>query len=88
MIKNFSIFLFCIFLFSCAKNPEAKIPDNILPKEKMAELMLDIQLYESSMTVSLLKDENTPLEIPKTDILKKHGLSKKQYDDFLLNKMY
>ena len=81
MIKNISIILICIFLFACSKSPETKIPDTVLSKEKMAELMLDIQLYESSMGISLFKEENVLLEIPKTDILKKHGLTKKQYDE-------
>lgn len=81
MIKNISIILICFFFFACSKSPEAKIPDTVLPKEKMAELMLDIQLYESAMSVSLFKEENVLLEIPKTNILKKHGLNKKQYDE-------
>jgi hypothetical protein len=81
MIKNISIILLFSLLFACSKNPDAKIPDTVLPKEKMAELMLDIQLFESTMSVSLLKEENVILEIPKTNILKKHGVTKKQYDE-------
>jgi hypothetical protein len=81
MMKNISIILLCFFFFACSKSPEAKIPDTVLSKEKMAELMLDIQLYESTLSISLYKEENVVLEIPKTNILKKHGVSKKQYDE-------
>ena len=81
MIKKSSIILVCFFFFACSQGPEVKIPDTVLSKEKMAEVMLDIQLYESSMSISLFKEENVLLEIPKTNILKKHGLTKKQFDE-------
>lgn len=81
MIKKISTLLICFFFFACSKSPETKIPDTVLSKEKMAEVMLDIQLYESSMSISLFKEENVLLEIPKTNILKKHGLSKNQFDE-------
>ena len=81
MMKNISIILLCFFFFACSKSPEAKIPDTILSKEKMAEVMLDVQLYESTLGNSFYKEGNILLEIPKTNILKKHKVSKKQYDE-------
>lgn len=81
MIKKIYIILICSFLFACSKGPAEKIPDTVLSKEKMAEVMIDIQLYESSMSISLFKEENVLLEVPKSNILKNHGLSKKQYDE-------
>lgn len=38
----------CIILVSCSKKEE-KIPENILPKEKMIHVMVDVQIAEAAI---------------------------------------
>ncbi|MBI5541329.1 MAG: DUF4296 domain-containing protein [Bacteroidia bacterium] len=58
-----------------------KIPDTVLSKNKMAALMVDVQLMEAAMNTNIMKTEFSPATPPNTNILKKHGISKKQFDE-------
>jgi len=59
------------------------IPDNIFPKQKMADVFVDIHLLEASMSLnSTSVDKITSGNpTPNFDVLKKNNITKKQYDD-------
>ena len=83
-MKNiFSIFLFTL-LFSCTpvENSVVDIPENILSEEKMAKVMVDVHLLEAALNVSTYSKDNIVLNNinPSSDILKKNGVTKVQYD--------
>ena len=81
MFKKIILFSFCILLFACTNKEAVHIPATILPKDKMAALMLDIHLLEATMNTNIMKTEFLPAAPLHTDIFKKNGVSKKQFDD-------
>ncbi len=82
-MKKIVVLLFIISAsFGCSGDAEISIPENVLPKEKMAAVMLDIHLTEASMNLSLNPQTiNINHSDIKVDILKKHQLEKKQFDE-------
>jgi len=42
------LFLFSIFLFSCTSNTIFKKPDNLIPKDSMIDLLVDIQIANAA----------------------------------------
>jgi uncharacterized protein DUF4296 len=84
-MKNiFSILLFAL-LFSCnsTENSKVDVPDNILPAEKMAKVMVDVHLLEASLSISTYSKDNVVMNNinPSSDILKKNEVTKAQYDE-------
>ncbi len=80
------IFVFiCLVFVACSGEKAVVIPDSVLSKEKMAEVMLDIHLMEASMNISGVNPNTIDLAGSKVplniDVLKKHNLTKKQYDE-------
>lgn len=62
-------------LFSCT-SPTAR-PENLIPKEKMAQLVVDFAVYEQSYNVT----NTTDLESSTRFILKKHKITSKQFKE-------
>lgn len=66
-------------LMSCGNANEVKIPDDILSKEKMAEVMVDIHLLEATMNMNIAAtDKASPTAV---DVFKKHDITKEQYQE-------
>jgi hypothetical protein len=70
---------------SCLGDVSVEIPENMLSKEKMAKVMVDIHLLEASMNLNAFhpqKQVEVNNVIPfQEDVLKKHNITKKQYDE-------
>jgi len=82
MKKTFLYLLFLSALLACNNNAEISIPDSVISKEKMAEVLLDIHLAEASMNLSLNPQSIQPKGIQlNVNILKKHGIDKKMFDE-------
>ena len=87
MYKKVLSILICSFLFACSGPEEVKIPDNVLPEEKMAEVMVDVHLLEASMNMSVNLANPAKIGVVggnvalNTDIFKKNHITKKKYDD-------
>ena len=77
--------LFCILVQACSSDKTVVVPDSVFPKEKMATLMLDVHLLEASMNLNAASPENIASiggnGGPTSDILKKHNITKKQFDE-------
>ena len=82
-MKRITLIFACFFLFSCSEKKTEELPLNILSKEKMTEVMLDIHLLEASMSLNANGPDNTIAVAPSkdSDVLKKHKISKSQYDE-------
>ncbi len=98
-MRYFLVLFFSILLFSCSQDKTLSIPDSVLSEDKMAEVMVDIHLLEASLNISILsKDKVSKDNVnPTTDILKRHHITKQQYDEsfsfyshnpMLLSEMY
>lgn len=85
MIKNFFVISLCIFLVACSDKAGITIPDTVLSKEKMAAVMVDIELLEASVNITgvgpgKIDVAGSSISL-KIDVLKKHNITKKQFDD-------
>ena len=77
------ILFYTVFIVSCSQNKTVSIPDSVLSKEKMAEVMVDVHLLEATLNINTFsRDKVTKGTIgPTTDVLKKNHITKKQYDE-------
>lgn len=99
MLKVINSVMLCVLLFACSDETVVNIPETVLPKQKMAEVLMDVHLLESSMNLNVYNMDRIAAEntTPGFDILKKNNVTKQQYDqsfDFyskhpaLLNEIY
>jgi hypothetical protein len=83
MKRLLPLFLFCA-LFSCTpiEDKRVSIPADVLPEEKMAQVMVDIHLLEAALNVGTYAKDNMTMQNirPSSDILKKNGVTKPEYD--------
>lgn len=83
MKKLLSVF-FVLFLFGCTSiDSPVTIPNEILSKEKMAEIMVDIHLLEATLNISTYSKNHVVMNTvnPNSDILKKNNITKKKYNE-------
>ena len=69
---------------ACANEDSVIIPDTVLPKEKMTAVLVDIHLIEATMNLNVMSSESASIPGSSTlsiDVLKKHQITKKQYDE-------
>ncbi len=84
MKKVVALFL-CTMLLACSHKQAESIPSTILPKEKMAQVLVDVHLLEAMMNTNALTPEKISSDnatiLPAIDVFKKNNISKKEYDD-------
>ena len=85
MLQKFTLLLACFTLFSCSEEAEKKliIPDTVLKSEKMADVMLDVQLLEATMSLNIIHaDQPIPDSSASSTfgLFKKHEITKQVYD--------
>ncbi|MGZ4035759.1 MAG: DUF4296 domain-containing protein [Bacteroidia bacterium] len=82
-MRHYLLIFFTILVVSCSQNKTVSIPDFVLPEDKMAEVMVDVHLLEATLNINTFsRDKITKGNMaPATDVLKKHGITKKQYDE-------
>lgn len=98
MLRYFLYVAFGLLLVSCSADTEVAIPDNVLPRDKMVQVMIDVHLLEATMNLNVFNLDRTVSDnSPGFDVLKKNNITKKQFDesyDFysqhpaLLNEIY
>jgi hypothetical protein len=97
-MKKIIAYLLLIFLFSCKQdNKQIVIPDTVLSKEKMAEIVLQIHLAEANANLNSPPDVRLTSKVNLEEIIKSNNLSEAQYDSsmtfyinhpLLLNEVY
>lgn len=79
-----SIAIGSLLLFSCGgKKEQTSVPSNILPKEKMAQVITDIHLSEAEMGMHALPDSTKKGPVSFENIFKKDSITKQQYEESL-----
>jgi len=76
MIKKIVLFSIGLSLIACSDKEKEKLPDTILPVQKMEKVMLDVHLLEASLSLNVIKPDKAP---PLSQIFKKHTITPEQY---------
>lgn len=71
------IFLLVLILFSCKDSKPVNAPKNLIDKEKMSALIADFAINEQMGMIN----PSGNLDISSRYILKKHGVSAKQFSE-------
>lgn len=83
MIRK-TIFIFtCLFLLACAEQKKEGIPSDILSKQKIADVMLDMHLLEAAMSLNTYRPDIIKNGDPAAsfDVFDKHKITKDQYNE-------
>ncbi|MDQ3047033.1 MAG: DUF4296 domain-containing protein [Bacteroidota bacterium] len=74
--------LLILLMVSCGEKKSAKIPDSVLPMEKMAEVLVDIHLLEAAMNLNINPVTAPTMNIKTgSDVFKKNNITKAMYDE-------
>jgi hypothetical protein len=75
---------YCLLLLSCGeKEKQTTIPANILPKEKMAQVITDIHIAEAEAGIHALPDSTSKGLISFQKVFEKDTITKRQYEESL-----
>lgn len=88
MINRIPLYLYTLFLVftlaSCGENEAPiEIPANILPKEKMVQVLTDVHLAEADASLRTLPDSTSKTPISFQKIFDKDSITKQQYEESL-----
>jgi hypothetical protein len=81
MFRKLTALLLLSLLFAC--NPsEDKIPENVLTKDKMKEVLIDIHILEGVINVAGLPADtaNAKFKVMQQALFTKHGVKQVQFD--------
>lgn len=72
-----------MLLSACSDATDVKIPDNVLPKEKMAEVMVDVHLLEATINMSITVTDKAGFSEKGQliDVFRRHNVTRQQYDE-------
>lgn len=72
----------CLLLFACSEEKKAGIPSHILPKQKMADVMLEVHLLEAAMSLNTYRTDmvTNGNPTPTFDVFDKNKITKDQYN--------
>lgn len=98
-MKKIVLYSLFTFFLSCGDSAEGSIsiPDNILPKEKIAQVITDIHIAEAEISLNAIPDSSLKRPVYLETIFEKHQITKQQYEESLvfyidhpaiLNKIY
>ncbi|MTI38632.1 DUF4296 domain-containing protein [Fulvivirga lutimaris] len=78
-MKIFKIFLLSLVIVSCGKSDD--VPEDVIPKEQLVPLMLDIYLAEVKLSnLQIVRDTAVSIfETYEGYLFEKHNIEKEQY---------
>ncbi|MFH1320680.1 MAG: DUF4296 domain-containing protein [Bacteroidota bacterium] len=82
-MKKYLFFLILIIFFACNSiNKKEIIPGDILPKERMIQVMVDIELIEATLVVKKIRVEKEKGKVIDyyNSALQSHNISKEEFD--------
>ena len=71
---------FIYFLVSCSGNKKPDKPENLISKEKMVNVLIDMSLLSSAKGINKSKIENNGI-MPESYVYKKHNIDSLQFVD-------
>ncbi|WP_338732663.1 DUF4296 domain-containing protein [Mangrovimonas cancribranchiae] len=78
-MKKISVYILCFMVFSaCNYSYKPEKPENLIAKDKMVDVLMDISLLSSAKGVNKKKLENKDIH-PETYIYKKHHIDSLQF---------
>ena len=81
MFKNISaIVVLCLLVVACNGNDKPKKPDNLISKDKMAEVLYDLYVINAAKGVNRKLLEASGF-MPETYVLTKHSIDSLQFAD-------
>lgn len=81
MLRKISvIFVLGLMAISCDSSDRVKKPDNLIPKEKMSEILYDLYIINAAKGVNRKLLEKNGL-VPETYILTKYNIDSTQFSD-------
>lgn len=73
--------LYIVLVISCGQEEKyVVIPSDVLPKEKMAEVLTDIHLAEAKVNLKTLPDSASTEKLSFQKKFEKHKITKEQYE--------
>lgn len=77
------LFLLCMLLAACSDPEHVDIPKDVLPKEKMAEVMVDVHLLEATVNLTVTATDKAAFNEKgdQIDVYKKHNTTRQQYEE-------
>ena len=98
-MRKIVFYLLFIFFLCCGDPAEENvvIPENILPREKIAQIITDIHVAEAEINLLAISDSTLKRPIYFKEIFNKHQITQQQYEESLafyidhpkiLNKIY
>lgn len=83
MIRKFAFIFTCLFLFACAQEKKESIPSDIIPKQKMADILLDVHLLEAAMSLNTYRPDMVANgnHAPAFDVFKKNKTTEELYNE-------
>jgi trehalose-6-phosphatase len=81
VIRKIAVILFLSLFFACGTSVD-KIPDNVLSKDKMKNVLIDIHMLEGVINVSGLSADtaNAKYKVMQAELFAKHGVKQVQFD--------
>ena len=91
------LIIISVLIVSC-DSKEISVPDDVIPKEKMVQVLADIHIAEATVNYKSVGDTVKPnIENYYSDVFKKHSITQDQYrksyqfyldNPSMMNKMY
>ncbi|MEJ8801891.1 DUF4296 domain-containing protein [Pontibacter sp. H249] len=81
-MKRLFYILFCFSLLACGNN-EDKTPANLLPQEKMVQVLTDIHIAEAQIESKIVYPDTALMVFnhQEKEIFKKHGITEQEFRD-------
>jgi hypothetical protein len=81
MIKNISVIIvLCLLVFACDESDKPKPPENLISKDKMANILHDLYIINAAKGVNRKLLETNGF-IPETYVLTKYAIDSTQFAD-------
>ncbi len=77
----YSFILVILLVFAC--NPRQKSSENIIPKDKIVQILTDVMIAESAITIEQGNDIDTKVmtKYYYSGVFKKHNITQKQFEE-------
>ena len=81
-MKRLFYILFCFGVFACGNN-QGKAPENLVPQDKMVQILADIHVAEAQVEAKVVYPDTAIMAFNyiEREIFKKHGVTEQEFRD-------
>lgn len=82
MVKYISYFIVALITVSCSFFSEKKLPEDVMTKDKLVEVLVDVHIADATLTILALhkKDKTFHPSVFYQQVLEKHNVTREQFD--------